>query len=86
MAEDKEKGSPDEAGGNDNKVFSLFCLGDRYIPMTLISTYPTILTAITVAYLWTKLFFSEYRTKVFKLLFSEIILSLIFYFIGIDLE
>ena len=49
-------------------------------------TYPTILTAITVAYLWTKLFFSEYRTKVFKLLFSEIILSLIFYFIGIDLE
>ena len=39
-------------------------------------TFPTVLTAITaVAYLWTKLFFSEYRTKGIKLLFSEIILS-----------
>ena len=42
MAEDKAKGSPDEAGGNDSKVFSLFCLksiliwlGDRYTLMTL---------------------------------------------------
>ena len=42
MAEDKAKSSPDEAGGNDNKVFSLFCLksiliwlGDGYILMTL---------------------------------------------------
>ena len=26
MAEDKTKSSPDEAGGNDSKVFSLFCL------------------------------------------------------------
>ena len=38
MAEDKAKSSPEEAGGNDSKVFSLFCLksilirlGDRYI-------------------------------------------------------
>ena len=38
MAEDKAKSSPDEAGGNDSKVFSLFCLksiliwlGDGYI-------------------------------------------------------
>ena len=38
-------------------------------------TFPTVLTASTVAYLWTKLFFSEYRTKGIKLLFSEIILS-----------
>ena len=39
-------------------------------------TFPTVLTAITaVAYLWTKLFFSEYRTKGIKLPFSEIILS-----------
>ena len=38
-------------------------------------TVPTVLTAITVAYLWTKLFFTEYRTKGIKLLFSEIILS-----------
>ena len=42
MAEDKTKSSPEEAGGNDNKVFSLFCLksiliwlGDRYTLMTL---------------------------------------------------
>ena len=42
MAEDKTKSSPDEAGGNDSKVFSLFCLksiltwlGDGYILMTL---------------------------------------------------
>ena len=26
MAEDKAKSSPDEAGGSDSKVFSLFCL------------------------------------------------------------
>ena len=26
MAEDKTKSSPDEARGNDSKVFSLFCL------------------------------------------------------------
>ena len=39
-------------------------------------TFPTVLTAITaVAYLWRKLFFSEYRTKGIKLLCSEIILS-----------
>ena len=38
-------------------------------------TFPTVFTAITVAYLWTKLFFTEYRTKGIKLLFSEIILS-----------
>ena len=38
-------------------------------------TLPTVLTASTVAYLWTNLFFSEYRTKGIKLLFSEIILS-----------
>ena len=38
-------------------------------------TFPTVLTASTVAYLWTKLFFSEYRTKGSKLLFSEISLS-----------
>ena len=39
-------------------------------------TLPTVLKAITaVAYLWTKLFFSEYRTKRINLLFSEIILS-----------
>ena len=52
MAEDKEKGSPDEAGGNDNKVFSLFCLksiliwlGDRYILMTLNTEWvPTLLS------------------------------------------
>ena len=42
MAEDKAKSSPDEAGGNDSEVFSLFCLksiliwlGDGYILMTL---------------------------------------------------
>ena len=42
MAEDKAKSSPDEAGGNDSKVFSLFCLksiliwlGDGYTLMTL---------------------------------------------------
>ena len=42
MAEDKTKSTPDEAGGNDSKVFSLFCLksilillGDRYTLMTL---------------------------------------------------
>ena len=42
MAENKAKSSPDEAGGNDNKVFSLFCLksiliwlGNGYILMTL---------------------------------------------------
>ena len=39
-------------------------------------TLPTVLKAITaVAYLWTKLFFSEYRTKRINLLFSQIILS-----------
>ena len=38
-------------------------------------TFPNVLPAITVAYLWTKLFFTEYRTKGIKLLFSEIILS-----------
>ena len=38
-------------------------------------TFPTVRTAITVAYLWTKLFFSEYRTKRINLLFSQIILS-----------
>ena len=38
-------------------------------------TFPTVLTAITVGYLWTKFFFSEYRTKGIKLLFAEIILS-----------
>ena len=38
--------------------------------------FPAVLTAVTVAYLWTKLlFFSQYRTKGIKLLFSEIILS-----------
>ena len=68
MAEDKAKSSPDEAEGNDSKVFSLFCLksiliwlGDRYTLMTLLKywmgTFPTVFTAITVAYLWTKLFF-----------------------------
>ena len=30
MTEDKAKGSPDEAGGNDSKVFTLFCLTDKY--------------------------------------------------------
>ena len=42
MAEDKAKSSPDEAGGNDSEVFSLFCLksiliwlGDGYILLTL---------------------------------------------------
>ena len=42
MAEEKAKGSPDEAGSNDSKVFSLFSLksiliwlGDGYILMTL---------------------------------------------------
>ena len=42
MAEDKTKSSPDEAGGYDSKVFSLFCfksiliwLDDGYTLMTV---------------------------------------------------
>ena len=45
MAEDKTKSTPDEAGGNDSKVFSLFCLksiliwlGDRYILQMTVNT------------------------------------------------
>ena len=49
MAEDKAKSSPDEAGGNDSKVFSLFCLktiliwlGDLYLwwPLILNGYFP----------------------------------------------
>ena len=48
MAEDKPRSSPDEAGGNDSKVFGLFCvksllicLGDRYIDDSLIKWVPS---------------------------------------------
>ena len=51
MAEDKAKSSPDEAGGNDSKVFVLFwvqsvliCLGDRYIDDSLIKWVPPLLS------------------------------------------
>ena len=51
MAEDKAKSSPDEAGGNDNKVFSLFCVnsvliwsGERYTDDSLIKWVPPLLS------------------------------------------
>ena len=30
MTEEQAKGSPDEAGDNDSKVFSLFCLTEKH--------------------------------------------------------
>ena len=39
MAEDKAKSSPDEAGGNDSKVFSLFCLKSILIWLGDADTY-----------------------------------------------
>ena len=51
MAEDKAKSSPDEAGGNDSKVFSLFYvnsvlswLGERYTDDSLIKWVPPLLS------------------------------------------
>ena len=38
MAEDKAKSSPDEAEGNDSKVFSLFCM--KTILICLCDTIP----------------------------------------------